>query len=288
MRKIIVGVDLSAQSELAVAAAVDRARRDDAEVVLALVETLPLSDSESATMVVVTETARRLAQQQLHRDRLALAELRERWIGHGARVSQLVVDGYADEALPRVASDLGADLVVVGSHGRTGMARVMIGSTAELVARRAECSVLIARGAAPSGGYRRIVVGTDFSSLAHRAEIQAIAMAGANARIDLVHCVQPPVWGFDGVRLPMGDVVEDLTDQGKALAAMLAERTDATVAFHVEVRPAAFGLVDLATELTADLIVVGSHGRRGVRRFLLGSVAERTARHAPCSTLIAR
>jgi nucleotide-binding universal stress UspA family protein len=65
-------------------------------------------------------------------------------------------------------------------------------------------------------------------------------------------------------------------------------RSDAELRFRQVQLPPARGVVELAHELDADLVVVGSHGRRGVRRWILGSVAEVAARHAPCSTLIVR
>ena len=292
MRKIIVGADLSTESEVAMAHAVDRARRDGAEVVLAMIDAVP-----DSPVGLTPQTARavkaynEILEQRLAADRRGLAEMRERWQGQGVAISQLVVDGFADDRLPAIAAETGSDLIAVGSHGRTGLKRMMLGSVAERAARLATCSVLIARGPAPSGGYRRILVGTDFTPLAKIALLQAIDAAGPGARIDVVHC-WTMTFGIDGMAMlapgDYGEMADGLRREGEAWIAIAKERDDLDVRFALVERPAAMGLSELARDVTADLIVVGSHGRRGVRRFLLGSVAESTARHAPCSTLIAR
>jgi nucleotide-binding universal stress UspA family protein len=295
MRKILVGVDLSEQSETAVGHAVELARPGGAEVVLVLVDAIPemvepFPPSASATVQTYVHTLK----DRLAADRAGLAELRQRWVGRGVEISQLVVDGYADDELVKTAAETGADVLVVGSHGRTGLKRLLIGSVAERVVRLAECSVLVARGPAPSDGYRRIVVGTDFSALADRAFVRALELARPGGRIDLVHCWQmtpiltPPdapamIPSYDAIR---ADIRDELAERGKAAVARGPAGLD--VHFHLLERPAAHGLDDFAREVNAELIVVGSHGRRGLRRFLLGSIAEVTVRHASCSVLVAR
>jgi len=293
MRKIIVGVDLSPDSELAVASAVDRARRDGAEVVLVMADAIPIvPEGLSPRASAAAKTFNRELGERLAADRKRLAELRERWQGQGAEISQLVIDGYPDEELPRVAADTGADLIVVGSHGRTGIKRILLGSTAERVTRLAGCSVLVVRGSAPSGGYRHIVVGSDFSALAKLALNRAVEVAAPGAKIEVVHCWQVPYLAsaIDGppVVPPYDEMLEGWRQEGEAMVAAVAAPPGVEVKFHLSPRPAAQGLADVAKDVGADLIVVGSHGRRGIRRFLLGSVAEVTARHAPCSTLVAR
>jgi nucleotide-binding universal stress UspA family protein len=293
MRKILVGVDLSPTSELAIATAIDLARRDGAEVILAMADAIPQIPeglSERAAAAAKRQSSALAA--TLADDRRQLAALRERHAGQGATLSQLIVDGYPDEELPRVAREQGAELIVVGSHGRTGIKRVVMGSVAERCARLAECSVLVVRGSTPHGGFHRIVVGADFSPQGKVAIERAIAVAAPGATIDLVHCWQIPyvATGIDApvLALPHGDMVAGWTDEGEALVRWTRQRTDRTVRFQLRSGAPALTLADAAAEANADLVVVGSHGRRGLRRFVLGSVAEVTARHAPCATLIAR
>lgn len=104
MRKILVGTDLSAQAEQAVAHAMDLGRRHGVEVVLALATAVP--DSPAGVDPSTAEAADlylRSLNKRLADDREQLATLRQHWVGQGVTVSTTVVDGYADEVLPRVA-----------------------------------------------------------------------------------------------------------------------------------------------------------------------------------------
>src|SRR5690606_23659256 len=75
----------------------------------------------------------------------------------------------------------------VGTHGRTGLKRVLLGSVAERTVRLADHSVLVARGAAPAAGYRHLVIGADLIAPTHAAYDQALPLAAAGARIDVIH-----------------------------------------------------------------------------------------------------
>lgn len=296
MTKFIVGVDLSIECERAVAHAVAAARQVGAELELVLVDAVPdLAEPIPASMRTVADHYRSTLQHRVARHRSQLAALRERWLGHGVELSQLVVDGYPDERLPAIAAERGADLVVVGSHGRTGVRRFLIGSVAEQVTHRADTSVLIARGDAPDGGYRRVVIGTDFSALSDHAMTRALPLIARGGRIDLVHCWQMPWVGSFGEALApiayddLRQTYEDaLRETAARLRGALGDRPDVELVTELTSASSSLGLVEIATAREADLIVVGSHGRRGVRRLVLGSVAEVVVRHATCSVLVAR
>jgi nucleotide-binding universal stress UspA family protein len=280
--KIAVGVDFSNHSDIAVRRALALARHQGASLVLVHIATPPeaLVPIEGAEFPVSRiDAAERRA--RYHRQ---LVDMRDRLTGQGVDVSQAIVEGYADQALATTAAELGADLIVVGSHGFTGLKRVLMGSVAEKTVRFAEQSVLVVRGEQPASGYDRIVIGTDFTSHADRAMARALAIASPDAELHVVACWQPhaPAFGVDPIAL------------GADAAASLARRTqemigDARANRHdvVEATPLA-GLEAAAEHDRADLVVVGSHGRRGIRRMVLGSVAEAVVRHAACSVLVAR
>ena len=297
MRKIVVGVDLSPGSQIALAHAIDIARTQGGEVVMALADVVPeVPEDLPAGARAAAESYARTLNERLAADRQALGDLLQRHQGQGVAMSQVIVDGYPDDQLAKVATELGADLIVVGSHGRTGLQRLILGSVAERVVRLATCHVLVARGEARAGGYRRLVIGTDFSAIADRAIEAGLDFAARDARIDVVHCFQlspiltPPdapavMPGYDHLR---SDTMKHLEARGQALVDQLRARRDLAITFQLLERPVAHGLDDHAREVGADLVVVGSHGLRGIRRFLIGSIAEVTVRHAPCSTLVAR
>jgi nucleotide-binding universal stress UspA family protein len=146
----------------------------------------------------------------------------------------------------------------------------------------------------------RIVVGMDFSDTADQALHEALRLAERQAPAEL-HLAA--VIDSDHADLipkaerhtSLVQIADDMRDRlakraHGALAPLKARRPEAappTVA-HVRVGPIAEQLAALATELEADLVVVGTHGRRGVRRLVMGSVAEKTVRLAPCPVLVVR
>ena len=293
---IAVGVDLSQESELAAAQAMGLARHADARVVLIHVGAIPDPiEGVPSSMRASADRYADILRARTAEDRARLEALRQRLLGQGVELSHVIADGFADTALADAAHELGCDLIAVGTHGRTGARRALLGSVAEKTVRLASSSVLVARGAphAADGGFHRIVVGTDFSPLADRAIARALEVAAAGAEVRFVHA-----WSVPSIIAPESAV--PIAELRIALAADCADRAAALVRAQTEANPgvaismdaveanASQALVDTAETLGADLIVVGSHGRRGVRRMVLGSVAEVTVRHAPCSVLVAR
>ncbi|MCB9565199.1 MAG: universal stress protein [Kofleriaceae bacterium] len=298
LRTIVVGVDFSSESELGCRQALAIARRSGARIVLVHAAAIPdpavgLPDSMRGTADAYLHVLR----DRVTADQHALAELNARFAGQGAEISQVVVDGFADDAIPAAARELGADLLVVGSRGRRGLSRLLLGSVAERIVRAAEVPVLIARGAADAadGGFRRILVATDFSPAGEPALDVAFDVAAEGATIDLVHWWQVPslsrAHAAEEVDATVAEIRAGVIEHGRRRAEeSIALRDDAsvTIAWHLREGDPQDGIQDWATGHDNDLIVVGSHGRRGLRRLILGSTAEATVRHATCSVLVAR
>lgn len=283
LSKIVVGVDLSAESLLAVDHAMILARRAGASIVLLHVANVP------ATMHArPDDPLAALQRERLRADRDDLEALRVRRSGQGVELSQLIVDGDPDVALADAARELGADLIVVGTHGRTGVRRIALGSVAEKTIRLAASSVLVVRGPAPPGGYRQVVAGSDYSEAADGAVASAIAMAAPGGEVRLVHAWSAPYLEYD-LTGRMIEALRQAEEQiaGEQLRRMRSWPRPADVDLTLDVT---YGVpfVVLDGYVDADLIVVGTHGRRGVRRFLIGSVAESTVRHARCTVLVTR
>jgi nucleotide-binding universal stress UspA family protein len=291
---ILVGVDFSASSFIAIRQALHIAERSGAKVTLIHVGPIegtrrdmpvPHGDErfdEVAAAYGATVTAELEA---------LLAEY------HKVKVDKMVLNAYPDTGIARAAEQLKADLVVVGTHGRTGFERFLLGSVAEHVVRQVETSVLVSRlGAQVGDPLSRILVPTDFSEASERAVLSAARLASPRAVVDIVHFWQLPSavasdWGpvpFEGqdavqLRAQLADVV---LQQGEALVERARAVTDADISFsHAEDRPA-HGIQERLAGGAYDLVVMGSHGRRGLRRLLLGSVAEATVRYSPCSVLV--
>jgi len=207
---------------------------------------------------------------------------------------------FVDRGVPyaeviRRAEAWGADLVVVGSHGRTGIARVLLGSAAERIVRHAHGSVLVAREVRTPGV---VVAATDLSE-ASLPVVEAAARAAErrNARLVVVSAVDWSYAAWSSVAgAPFGatPVVPPPDVQAQMRAAMREtmqrelERVRATGEGEVVDGSPASAVTEYAEKLGAELIVVGTHGRTGFARLALGSVAEHVVRAAGCSVLVVR
>ncbi len=204
-------------------------------------------------------------------------------------IDYLVRDGKAPDEIMRAADEVDADLIVMGTHGRTGIDRLICGSSAETVMRRSNRPVLTVREArAPQADQpiRLILHPTDFSAHSWPALGVARALArSTGARLVLLHVAAPEV--FSGGTM---HAAEDLSPEREALARLKQESAHVGPDGSVETRfvqgDAGSEIVNAAEEMGCDLIVMGSHGRSGLRRLLMGSVAEAVMRSAPCMTLI--
>lgn len=274
--QVLIGVDFSAESELAIDQAI--ALAPGARFTLAHVT--PTVAMVRASYGGADTVPAAVVELERHGDRLRLAELRERIAARGVEVTTLVADGSPDALLATLAEERGCDLIAVGTHGRTGVKRLLLGSIAEKTVRLARCAVLVARA---GGGTRRILVPTDFSAHADAALAAAIAIVPADGSIELVHCWWTP---WMAPEAPV-DVASGLREAAETAGKELIERTRSPVPlrFTAVMEPPTAGVIDVARG-QYDLVVMGSHGHRGFRRLLLGSVAEATVRHASCSVLV--
>ncbi len=140
-----------------------------------------------------------------------------------------------------------------------------------------------------------VVVGHDFSPHGEDALWFAcnIARGNPNAILHVVHVVLPPV-GVVGVlgapvatNYPMGEAVESARAELERICANMSGMKQGRVVTHIRAGDPAHEVVALATELHAELIVVGTHGRTGLGRVLFGSLAQTISKQARCSVLIA-
>lgn len=192
------------------------------------------------------------------------------------------------------ADDHDVDVVVMATHGRRGVRRVLLGSVAEEVLRTAGCPVLTVRpDAASSEGGRpeRLLVPIDFSEHADLALASAGALARRlGAELDVLHVISelsyPDPYFADAAALrAMTKAARDRVPE--ALSAKVAEllQGDVPTETHMEVGTPAPAIAEFAKERGTDMIVIGSHGRTGMERVFLGSVAEGVVRRAPCPVL---
>lgn len=140
--------------------------------------------------------------------------------------------------------------------------------------------------------FRKILCPVDFSADAREARRLAIEMSGSDTQLVLVHVWQPPyVYGMDGgppgpILVETQSLAEGDLARWKVDAEHLGARQVSTV---LAIGAPWHEIVELARRDPAiDLIVMGTHGRTGIKHALLGSVAEKVVRHAPCPVLVVR
>lgn len=231
-----------------------------------------------------------------------LADLKARVAARGISIHTRIATGIPSEEVLAAAKGEDSDLVVVGTKGKTGLEHVLVGSTAERVIRTAPCPVLAVRterseregsGSDPCRGVslERILVPIDFSDCSLDALEYAVQVARrSSALIRLLHVLEPVSYGLDftllhgSKREHMKEVMgQRLSDLAKALAT-------AQVPTDVELRGGlpSDSILDSAQTMPADLILMGTHGRRGLSHTLSGSVAEAVLRKSSCPVLTVR
>jgi nucleotide-binding universal stress UspA family protein len=205
--------------------------------------------------------------------------------------SVLVEAGDPAETIARHAREWGATLIVVGGSRRPDgtLSRLLHGDIVTDVVRKAPCAVLVSRR---SSGTGRILVGTDLSDPSLPAVRAAAAeQARTGAKVTLIHCVHPspPVVAPDMLEASAASIApEELEQAVLPQLALAAAQCGLDADLQVVFSPPARALVDLAAALAADLVIVGTHGRTGFKRLLLGSTAETVVRDAISPVLVVR
>jgi len=242
----------------------------------------------------------RAAYEALHADIRAETEkhlmvVSRQLAGSGRRVETVAVSGRPASAIVTLAEHTHADLVIVGSRGRGPIASMLLGSVAAEVVDHAPCPVLVAR----TERVERFLVADDGmldTSGATRMVTTWPPFQGLDARV-----VSVVPSGDEEVRVgapqhaAASEAYARSIDEQRSTHQFVAHGTavrlsDAGVPARSEVRSGdvAEQIITAAIESEADLIVMGSHGRTGLGRVLLGSVARNVLHHAPCSVLIVR
>ncbi len=216
-------------------------------------------------------------------------------------VSGEVFVGYPDQVIIQTAADFKADLIVMGSHGRTGLTRFLWGSVSRAVLLDSPCAVRIVR------------TSNNQASANHRVLVALDESQNAKDSFYILEHILKASW-------PSGTLfhcISVLDEEHKymffdpTLASGLAAQTEETAfqvarALHarVEELSSVFGsgcataevlkgdprtsIMEKAKEWKADVIVMGTHARRGIDEIVMGSVADAISSHAPCSVEIVR
>lgn len=287
-RMILVPVDGSNFAEHALPYALGLARRTAAVLHLGLVHTpVEVLNPNYPLAAQVDRQDRRLRDWNAAYMEDLVARLRT----SGVDVRPALLEGPVVPTLSRFVEQHGVELVIMSTHGRGGVERAWLGSNADGLLRSLAVPVLLVRpsedtreiGPDSDQVFRRVVAAVDGGELA-TAALRDAAELGVlgNASITLAHVLEPPVApfthyvGVDPELLEARKLAARGTLEALAREEWLRDRR-VNVEVPVDHFPAEC-LLDLANHENADLIVVGTRGRGGVKRLLLGSVADKLIR----------
>ena len=182
-------------------------------------------------------------------------------------------------------------ILVAGTRGASRLQELFLGNTARRLVRRSEVPVILVPPQAEVEMPERLVVGIDFSAPSRAALRRAAKMARTyGATVHAVYgYVLPEIATFDGaVANAPQDFEEVIEEKRRRLEEIVREEGVDDVVTEVSAvqRPPAAALMEAATDDGAQFLFVGSHGRRGFKRFFLGNTAERVMRKSPCAIFI--
>ena len=226
-----------------------------------------------------------------------LVDFKARAGGLGISVQSYIATGIPSEEVVAAARAEEAALIVVGTRGKTGLEHVLLGSTAERIIRMAPCPVLtVPAEKLPLGGNRKatitkMLVPVDFSDCSLDAlEYGALAAQRSKASITLLHVLEPVSYGLDFTLPGVGKREQMRTTLTQQLSGLVVTLTSAGVPsdFAISGGLPADSILDTARAQSVDMIVMGTHGRRGLSHVLFGSVAESVLRRSSCPVLTVR
>lgn len=281
LKHISVATDFSAYSDTAIRHGIDIARSSGATLrVVHVVEThRDWAALHSAVDRWHTDTQGQLARQVA------------RYTADDVEIIQELVDAPSvAEGLQSAVNAHETDLLLVGSRGLSKLKQALLGSGARSALRAVETHVMVARGEAPaSTGYLRVLIPTDFSVPAEKALQLALALAAPDARFHLVHFWRVPgvVRADEHSESVIDTVATSVKERGRELLEAFQKDAPNATFTPIQASPE-HGIAETLKSGEYDLVVIGSYGRSKLRRWLLGSVAETTARIAPCSVAVAR
>jgi nucleotide-binding universal stress UspA family protein len=282
--KVLVAIDDSASSEEVVKEVIARPwPRGTVMRVISVVE------SERILLVPdIVEKATAVARALVEKAAKSIAS-------RGLVASTEVLSGHPRTRIVEYAREWGADLIIVGWHGHSGLSRFLLGSVARGVVRGAHCSVEIVRSKPRTGKGLRILLATDGSEFSLAAARSIASRPWPDeSEVKVLSVIQIVVPGIEPWYVDT-DIMEVLQEEANkqaqkavADAREVISRTGLKITTDTPIGLTAETILDEAKKWEADIIVVGSHGRHGATRLLLGSISEAMAMHAHCSVEVIR
>ncbi|NNC46438.1 MAG: universal stress protein, partial [Winogradskyella sp.] len=268
MKKIIVPVDFSEHSEYALEAAASIARKYDSE--LLIIHMLELANA------ILTSSGNAINEEAVFY--LKLAEQRfETFLDKdylkGIKVTPIVKHFKVFSEINDVAAEHNASLIVMGSHGVSGVKEVLVGSNTEKVVRHSDIPVLVIKHNPILLDFDSAVFASDFSTEAIKPYLNAKAIFNKlGAKMHLVYVNSP-----DGNFRSTPEIDKKVSEFFKRADGSLENMTKVHMVSDYSIEK---GILNFANTIGADLIAVATHGRRGLAHFFEGSISEDIANHS--------
>ncbi|MCK9418259.1 MAG: universal stress protein [Nitrospirae bacterium] len=284
--KLLLATDASQFSEGAIREAIRLAKRCSSKLsVLSVIETNPEYETIAPQLL---EKAEKSAQEHL-------GSVKERAKKEGVDCTTSILEGedsfnyISDEAAKNKVS-----MIIMGRRGRSGLKRLMMGSVTSRVIGHAPCNVLVVPKAAQVD-FKSIVVATDGSKYSLAAASEAIGLAKQNkSELTVISVVPSELMTPTDIDLTMthkeliaDKEMHEAEKNVKSVKEAAQKEGVAVKAFVMSGRPAD-AIIEIARDKNADLIVLGSHGRTGLEKLLMGSVAERVIVLSSCAVLVVK
>lgn len=221
----------------------------------------------------------------------ALARVHQVALDRGLSPKQFVADVVEGESSAQIlkrAHTVEADVICMGRHGRTSLVELRIGSTAIKVVRHGDVPVLIVRSPAPSS-YQKAIIAVDLTLASSKVLKAAKPFLQETNHVEVLHASSVP---FEDYVVVSGDRADEYRED--ALKGAIKDLNGLVTKSGLKAEGRVLGgdarllIVEEAKATGAELIVVGTHGRKGVRKLILGSVAEWIMTHASCDVLVTR
>jgi nucleotide-binding universal stress UspA family protein len=294
--KILLATDGSEEAEMAATTAINLAKNTNSELHILTVG--PGSPSYDVRIPEVADELRRHTQEILDEQATKIEQA-------GGKIAQRHLslaehhpgfEHHPSDDVVRVAEEIGAGLIVVGSRGLGGVRRALMGSVSDSVVRHAHCPVLVVRGE-PVSFPTKILVATDGSREAELAATSAADLArstGSELHVVSVFPGSAYVHPYYEVHYPEAaerlrreareerqEVLDEQIERIQKAGGNVAQT-------HIRTGEAAEEIVALAEDMGVGLVALGSHGLGGIRRALIGSVSAAVVTHAHCPVMMVR
>ncbi len=289
IKNILVPVDFSEFSDKAVEYALNLSEKFGASLTLFHAVVLFQDDVGEEQRLQEYEEWIKRREETIHKH---MTRNRRRAQEHGLKVESVILRGVnAADVILDYASGQSFDLLVMGTHGRTGLKHLLLGSVAEKVVRLSPLPVITVHRSLQKFRLNKMLVPLDFSPYSREAADEAIELSPYfNASIDFIHVIEQdihPSFYAAGIK-SIFQIDKDLAARViENLRGFLGDQLLENISsnFIVKEGKAHKEIVEYAKEAEIDLIVIATHGLTGLDYILLGSTAEKVVRWANCPVL---